>query len=365
MTLPALAKVAVYAAPNAPFEVVSYPLRAPLANEALVRVSMSTICRSDIHSYLGHRPGPCPGLPGHEIVGRIVALGESLTHDMRGSALAVGDRITWSEYFTPGDGYFSDVLDLPQKTPGVEKYGHMSAKTPPHHHGGFAEYCYILPKSWVLKLPENLSDSEAAPLNCGIATMVAVTEAAGIGIGSTVVVQGLGLLGLYGAALAKARGARFVVGLDPHPRRREQAARFGVDLALDADLPADDIAARIAAHCQPAGADVVIEVCGSPQALPVALDLTRVGGSVVVAGLVSPNAMVNFDAHKIVRKMLTLKGVHNYHPRHLIDALEFVMSHRARYPFGDLVEATYRLDQATQAMNDAADRTVMRAAIVP
>lgn len=64
---------------------------------------------------------------------------------MRGDALSIGDRITWSEFFIPGDNYFTDVLDLPQNSNGVEKYGHMVATTPPHHHGGFAEYCYVLP----------------------------------------------------------------------------------------------------------------------------------------------------------------------------------------------------------------------------
>jgi len=78
----------------------------------------------------------------------------------------------------------------------------MAVTTDPHHHGGFGEYCYILPKSWILKLPEELTDEEATPINCGVATMVCVTERAEIGVGEAVVVQGLGLLGLYGAALA-------------------------------------------------------------------------------------------------------------------------------------------------------------------
>ena len=90
-------------------------------------------------------------------------LGAGITHDMRGEALAAGDRITWSEYFIPGPNYFTEVLDLPQKSPGVDKYGHMAATTEPHHHGGFGEYCYVLPQSWILKLPADLTDEEATP----------------------------------------------------------------------------------------------------------------------------------------------------------------------------------------------------------
>ncbi len=113
VSLPRSGKLAVYAAPNQPFELQSFPLREPHAGEVLVRIRISTICRSDIHSYLGHRPNPCPGVLGHEIIGDIVALGASVNADMRGTRLAVGDRITWSEYFIPGPNYYTEVLDLP------------------------------------------------------------------------------------------------------------------------------------------------------------------------------------------------------------------------------------------------------------
>lgn len=365
MTLPATGLVATYDAPHAPFQVQAYPLREPQPGEVLVRVSMSTICRSDIHSYQGHRPNPCPGVLGHEIVGCIVSLGAGVDQDMRGDPLQVGDRITWSEYFIPGANYFSDVLDLPQKSPGVEKYGHLAATTPPHHHGGFAQYCYILPRSWILKLPSCLSDEEAAPLNCGVATMVAVTEAARIQLGDTVVIQGLGLLGLYGAALAKSRGARRVIGLDVHAGRREQSLQFGVDHALD---PTGDMKAllhQIHAQCPPHGPDVVIEVCGVPEVIPLGMALVRTGGTYVIAGMVSPNAQVTLDANLILKKMITLRGVHNYHPRHLVQALDFAVTHRHSYPFKQLVDGHYTLAQVDQAMHDAATQRVLRAAIQP
>ena len=365
MNLPATGRIAVYPSPNEPFLVHDYPIRPPNAMEALVRVSMSTICRSDIHSYQGHRPSPCPGLLGHEIVGRIVALGDGLTQDMQGNSLSIGDRITWSEYFIPGDNYFSEVLDLPQKSPGLEKYGHMAVTTSPHHHGGFAEYCYVLPKSWILRIPDDIFDCEAAPLNCGISTMVAVVEAANIREGSTVVIQGLGLLGLYGAAIAKARGASFVVGLDINVNRRNLSAKFGVDLAIDPSTNQDALLEEINANCQPVGPDAVIEVCGVSGVIPLGIEMVRTGGTYVIAGLVSPGAHVNFDAHRIVKKMITLRGIHNYHPRHLIEALEFVKNNKSKYPLAELVDGFYNLDEVTLAINDAATQRVLRAAIIP
>jgi len=359
-------RLAVYEAPNKPFFIKELPLRDPGHGEVLVKIRMSTICRSDIHSYLGHRPNPCPGVLGHEIIGNIVAMGAGVTHDMRGTPLAISDRITWSEYFIPGSNYYTEVLDLPQKSPGVDKYGHMAVTTEPHHHGGFGEYCYVLPQSWILKLPAELTDEEATPINCGVATMICVTEHAEIRMGGTVVVQGLGLLGLYGAAIAKARGARLVIGLDTVASRRTLGLRFGVDHAIDPEAMSEsDLIKQVRALCQPEGADAVIEVCGYPAVIPSGLQFLRPGGRYVLGGVVNPDSFVNIDVNQILRKLITLRGVHNYHPRNLAEAMDFVQANRKRFPFHDLVDGKYRLDQVGQAMKDAEERRVLRAAIIP
>jgi putative phosphonate catabolism associated alcohol dehydrogenase len=363
---PRIAIAAVYEAPNAPFVLKEFPLRPVKRGEVLVRVSMSTICRSDIHSYEGRRPNPCPGILGHEIIGRIVEIGEGIERDMRGDPLKIGDRITWSEYFFDGQCYYREVLDMPQKCQGVRKYGHDLAADDPHFLGGFAEYCYILPGTWILKLPPDLSDEEAAPLNCGVATMASVTEAAEIGLGDAVVVQGLGLLGLYGAAMAKARGARCVIGLDAVAGRLEVAKKFGVDHTIDISrAAAQSVVEQVRTLCRPDGADAVIEVCGVPDVIPQGLQMLRVGGRYVIAGLVNPDANVTIDANMLVKRWVTMRGVHNYHPRHLIAALDFVMANRTRFPFREIVDAKFALKDLGAAFKKAAERTVLRAAIVP
>ena len=360
------AKAAVYEAPNTPFILKDYPLRPVKSGEVLVRVTMSTICRSDIHSYEGHRPNPCPGILGHEIIGIIEEIGAGIDKDMRGDPLKVGDRITWSEYFFDGDCYYREVLDMPQKCNGVRKYGHDLATEDPHFLGGFAEYCYILPGTWILKLPDELSDEEATPLNCGVATMASVTEAAEIGLGDAVVIQGLGLLGLYGAAMAKARGARCVIGLDAVASRLEMAKKFGADHVIDISrAPAKSVIEEVRQLCRPDGADAVIEVCGVPDVIPQGLQMLRVGGRYVLGGLVNPNANVTIDANVLVRRWITMCGIHNYHPRHLIQALDFVMANRTRFPFKDIVDSKFALKDLDIAFKKASERTVLRAAIVP
>ncbi|MBT5263478.1 MAG: zinc-binding dehydrogenase [Rhodospirillaceae bacterium] len=359
-------RAAVYDAPNTPFAIRNYPVRDVEPNEVLVRITMSTICRSDIHSYLGHRPNPCPGILGHEIVGVIDQLGENIIHDMRGDKLAVDDRVTWTEFFHHGQSHYRDIHDMPQKSPGVRKYGHDLVADDPHFLGGFADYCYILPGTGILKLPDDISDEEATPLNCGVATMISVTEAAEIDIGSTVVVQGLGLLGLYGCAIAKARGARRVIGLDSVADRLSIARKFGADVTFDIDkMDEDELVSAVRAECPPDGADIGIEVCGHAGAVPVGIRTLRIGGRYVIGGLVNPNSTINLDGNLILRNWITLKGVHNYHPRHLVQALDFVMSHRDQFPFADIVDSKFSLDELDEAFARAADRSVLRAAIVP
>lgn len=359
-------RAAVYDAPNTPFVIREFPVRDVQQGEVLVRISMSTICRSDIHSWCGHRPNPCPGILGHEIIGKIEQIGDGVGHDMRGDKLHVGDRITWTEYFHSGESYYRDVHDMPQKSDGVRKYGHDLAEEDPHFLGGFADYCYVVPGTGILKLPDELSDEEATPLNCGVATMVSVTEAAEINMGDVVVIQGLGLLGLYGCAMAKARGARRVIGLDTVPARLDAAKRFGADVAIDVTAHSpSELVKNVRALSPPDGCDVVIEVCGYAEVIPVGLEMLRIGGRYVLGGIVTPDANVTIDANMFVKKWISLRGIHNYHPRHLIQALDFVMSQKGNFPFKEIVDSKFSLSDINEAFERAADRSILRAAIVP
>ncbi len=359
-------RAAVFEAPNSPFIIREYPVRDVNPGEVLVRVVMATICRSDIHSYQGHRPNPCPGILGHEIIGVVAKIGSDIGSDMRGDALEIGDRVTWTEYFHRGDSYQRDIHDTPQKSPGLRKYGHELVDDDPHFLGGFADYCYLMPGTGILKLPDEIADEVATPLNCGAATMIAVTEAARIGMGDKVVVQGLGMLGLYGCAIAKARGAKKVIGLDAVPARLEMAKFFGADETIDVtSMSEGSLISNVRALCPPDGADVAIEVCGLASVVPTGIKMLSVGGRYVIAGLVNPDDNITIDGNEILRKLITLKGVHNYHPRHLIQALDFVLANLERFPFKDLVDSRFSLEELDEAFSIAAERSVLRAAIVP
>jgi threonine dehydrogenase-like Zn-dependent dehydrogenase len=135
--------------------------------------------------------------------------------------------------------------------------------------------------------------------------------------------------------------------------------------ACVAALGEAELVERIRSSCAPDGADVVLEVCGLASAVPTGIHMLRVGGRYVIGGLVNPNDHFTVDGNEILRKLITLRGVHNYHPRHLIQALDFVMANRVRFPFKDLVDSKFTLEQLDQAFARAAERSVLRAAVVP
>ena len=113
------------------------------------------------------------------------------------------------------------------------KYGHETCAAAPHLNGGYAEYCYIIPGTFVFKVPDTVSDEEVTPANCGLATIMQAYDGIMIQPEDHIVIQGAGLLGIYAAAVAKDRGAGKVIVLDVVPERLETAKRFGADVVFN------------------------------------------------------------------------------------------------------------------------------------
>ncbi len=359
-------KAAVFVAPNQPFEIREYPLRPAAPGEVLVKIAMATICGSDVHTWQGRRSAPSPAILGHEIIGTIKELGEGVGTDTLGEPLGSGQRITWTIHSTCGKCYYCRDLDMPHKCLNLSKYGHGGCAQDPYFTGGFAEYVYVMAGSGILKLPDDLGDAEASPVNCGVATMVAVTETAAIKAGDTVVIQGLGLLGLYAAAIARVKGAGPIIGLDGVGKRLTLAKKFGVDIGIDiSGRQPGELIEIVRGHCRPDGADAVIEVCGNPAAISPGLAMLRAGGRYITAGFVFAGAEATIDANVIVNRCLTVTGNQNYHPRHLVQALDFVHQNSGLFPFRDLIDARYPLAEIDRAFQDTIERRCLRAAIVP
>jgi alcohol dehydrogenase len=162
-------------------------------------------------------------------------------------------------------------------------------------------------------------------------------------------------------ARAAGAGARAVVAADPSADARSRAVRFG---ATDA-VPPDELGGLIAELTAGRGADVAVELAGTADSVRAGLDRVRTGGTVVLAGTVAPTPAVPLDPEAVVRRWLTLRGVHNYHPRDLGAALDFLAGPGREYPFAELAAADFPLDRVEEAFAAAHARPGVRVAVVP
>jgi len=109
-----------------------------------------------------------------------------------------------------------------------------------------------------------------------------------------------------------------------------------------------------------AGADVAFELSGRAYAVQISLDALTIGGTLVLAGSVSPGPNMALDPQRVVRNLLTVTGVHNYRPADLQAAVGFLATHRDRYPFADLAAGRWPLDRLREAFQAARAGTCAR-----
>lgn len=356
-----MARAARFTGPGTPLELANEPTPEPRAGEVLVRVTCCTLCRSDLHTHAGRRSEPLPAVLGHEIVGTIAAFGEGADRtDFRGAPADIGTRVTWAVAVGCGVCFFCGD-GLPQKCATPFKYGHRRAE-PGRPAGGLSEFVLLVPGTAWFVVPGALPDRVAAPANCATATAAAVLRAAGSVEGRTVLVMGAGVLGVAACAMARAAGARAVIAADPLAANRERAKAFGATHAVPTG---GALAGAVAEVTAGRGADAVLELAGTADAVTAALTLARAGGTVVLAGTVAPVGAVAFDPEAAVRRVLTIRGVHNYHPHDLAAALDFLAGPGAAYPFAELVGAEYPLSEVERAFADAHARPGVRVAVLP
>lgn len=324
---------------------------------------MSTICGSDLHTISGRRVEPTPIIPGHEIVGEVVRLGDGLEMDGFGNELRVGDRVSWSIMASCGHCFFCE-MDLPQKCEHLRKYGHSSIHQPPALTGGYAEYIYLFPGTAIFRIHDMLSDEIATPANCALSTVINAVEVIGLRGGETVLIQGAGSLGLNLVALARDASATRIIVTDINQNRLDLASRFGADLCVDVSGSSDEeTLSQIRNQTGGYGVDVAFEVCGSKAAAAQAVEALRIGGRYLVAGLVTPGSDLGIDGNQVTRKYLTIKGIHNYRFDHLGKALRFLEKRSDKYPYADLVGKLFSLAEMNDAIQAAASGKYIRVAV--
>src|SRR5215475_5905557 len=235
------------------YELREFPLPEPAPGCLLVKMQVSGICGTDKHTYQGFtgqyggdgvpRQVPFPIIQGHENVGTIEAIGgDGQLRDLEGVPLKVGERVIVGPNVSCGNCYYCNH-DFPyyccEKT--VDYGNNISAKDPPHLFGGWSQYLYVVPGSFVFCVPEELP-SEIAVLAEIMAVTVGLDRAKQMSafpsesfrFDDTVVVLGVGPLGMCFVMKARMLGAGTIVAVDLSDFRLGFAKRLGADHVINA-----------------------------------------------------------------------------------------------------------------------------------
>ena len=319
-------------------------------DDAIVEITLSTVCGSDLHTWLGYRPFPTPCILGHEMVGKILHIGKYLTKDYTGQELKIGDKVVWSMTVGCGECFFCKKK-LPQKCTNMFKYGHEKSDQRPHFTGGFAKYVYLKKGTNIFKVSPELSDEEVAPLMCAASTITSGLHYGNFQKCDYVIVQGCGALGMYACAFTKQLGAKKVIAIDFNDNRLELAKQFGADYTINPKNVRKNIIDEIMKITKNRGADVIIEITGQPSVIKEGIQMIRVGGTYILLGAINPNSYITLDSSDIITKSLKIVGMHNYHPDHLKTAIELVMKTKDKYPYKKLVGPNFEF--STKGLEDA------------
>jgi threonine 3-dehydrogenase len=273
-------------------EIIDAPVPIPGTGEVQLRIEAASVCGTDRHIYLWDRWAAeniqPPVILGHELAGRVAAVGAGVTRVREGDLVGVESHLF--------DGTCSQCrAGMPYLCRNLRVIG-------AHVNGGYAEYI-VVPEANAVE--SNGLDPAVVALQepMGNAVHAAFVEPIE---GRTVAVTGCGPIGLCAVGIAKAAGASWVVATDTEPYRLDLATRMGADLVLDGRAP--DAVDHVLAVTGGDGVDVVLEMSGAAPAVDQALRFVTRGGRVSLLGIFGEPVTVDLS-NLVIEKGIRLYGV--------------------------------------------------------
>jgi threonine dehydrogenase-like Zn-dependent dehydrogenase len=361
-------QAAVFTHMGKPMEIREYNLPEVEPGAILVKIGMANICGSDTHFLRGKGPGIIQGVPqvmGHEMMGKVHALGAGIKADSAGEKLSEGDRVAYAYYVPCGTcpACLNGVAGCPNR---YRYWLGANCDEPPHFTGAFAQYYYLRPGQWVFKVPDDLPDHLVSPVNCALSEVIYGFNQVGITLGDAVVIQGAGGLGLYAIAVAREMGAGVVIVIEKRKDRLQMAKDFGADHIIDAgETDMKERVARVKEMTKGGGADLVAEFTGIPEILQEGIEMLRFGGRYLVIGNINLGTRSTIDPGQVVRGTRTLYGVITYGRWVIPRALAFLQRTKHKYPYERIISHKFKLSEINQALEAAYQGKGMRISITP
>jgi L-iditol 2-dehydrogenase len=261
--------------------------------EVLIKVKACAICRTDMKcTYYGQRDLMMPRVLGHELSGEVVETGKNVDGIMKGDAVQIFPGIACGEceYCLNGMDNLCDHIKI----------------TGFNHDGGFQEYMLIpaigVKNGIINKIPKTVSYEEAALVE-PIACSINMFEAMNIKSKSTLLIMGLGRLGIINYRLAEAMNIKKIIAIEPNPERRKAAKLLGI---TDIYAPEDEFVLKKLIHKTPI--DYIVNCTANPEAVNQGFKLLRKKGTFGSFSGISKKSRVPIDFNAIHYKELKVVG---------------------------------------------------------
>ncbi|MDT7816601.1 MAG: L-iditol 2-dehydrogenase [Acidobacteriaceae bacterium] len=341
--VPANMRAAVYRGVN-DVRVETVPVPTIGSGEVLIQVHSCGICGTDLKKiHTGSHSAP--RIFGHETVGTIAAVGAGVR------SFAVGDRVVVFHHIPCGACYYCRKKTFAQ-CPVYKKVGCTAGFEPSG--GGFAGYVRVM--DWIvqrglIKIPDGIPFAQAVfvePLN----TCLKGVRSLNLAGDETVLVIGQGPIGIMLASLAKRSGAK-VLTSDLYPERHAVAARFGLDMPIDASR--EDVVKVVHAASEGRGADAVILAVGGNSLIRTAMDAARPGGRVLLFAQTQHGEAI-IDPAAVCVDEKTLMGSYSASVDIQEEALQIVFDGYSQgYDLTRLVSHRFPLSEAVEAIAIASE----------
>ncbi|MGA5556523.1 zinc-binding dehydrogenase [Streptomyces lavendulocolor] len=346
-----MVRAAVLPAIGAPLEITGIELPEPGPGQVRIRLAAAGVCHSDLSLSNGTMRLPVPAVLGHEGAGTVLAVGEGVGH------VAPGDGVVLNWAPSCGSCHpcaLGEVWLCAEALTGAGRV-HAVAEDGTRLHPGlnvaaFAEET-VVPAGCVLPAPDGVPLTDAALLGCAVLTGYgAVHHSARVREGESVVVFGVGGVGLATLQAARIAGAGTIIAVDVSPEKEELARQAGAtEYLVASETTAKEVRKLTGGH----GADVAVECVGRAVTIRTAWDSTRRGGRTTVVGIGGKEQQVSFHALEIFHWGRTLSGCVYGNSRPAEDLPAIAAHIRAgRFDLGALVTERISLDGIPAAFDN-------------
>lgn len=305
-------KAAVLNANDGTFRVEDVQIAEPEGREVLVEVKASGLCHSDLHLAEHDYGIPLPAVFGHELAGIVRKIGPDVRECQVGDHV-VGSLVQYCGHCEACLGGRTYQCLHPEETLRDPTDGQRLTRngvpvTQAFGTAAFAEYA-LVHENQLAKVPAELPFPQASILGCGCVTGAgAAINTAGVKPGDTVVVIGVGGVGLNVISGARLAGAQRIIAIDMQPAKEGLARRFGATDFIDAGD--GDAVARVRALAE-GGVDHAFEAIGLKSTSEQAVKMVRKGGGVYLIGMHKPDSPINVDVtNDLLMNQVTVRGVY-------------------------------------------------------